>query len=191
MRDMDLDETECSQHCDFYIDYEKVNANRILNAFFDGHPLKDFNFDNYYSIFIECSCGKKTIITHREMLHRIIEIKEILENDNFKNCKEHYKKYNFYSEELNKNLCDQCLDKDKLNNTENFFNFDNNFYSYKEMGEKIEEKFKNDEDTSSQIKDAFRIIFEEFKRNYHEYSFFVIIKGFYIFFIKTNQKKCD
>lgn len=189
MGDKELDETNFSNQCSFSDDFEKFSDNKELDPFFDGHPVKDFVFVDNNSINIECSCGKKANLTNREIYEKLYEKKEELEKSTYGVCKEgdNHKKFEYYHEELKKNLCDICL-KD-IN--ENLFNFDNNLRDYSIMVQKIEEKFQKDEKDGNiippQIKDSFKIIKEIFKINHHDYSFFSIIKGFYNFYIGNNE----
>ena len=182
--------------CDFHEDFMNFDYNKILNAFFDGHPIKHFDFVDYNNIYIECSCGKKTILTKREVYDNLCEKQDLLERGFYTICKEgdNHKKFEYYSEELNKNLCDLCL-KDKNLDVETLFNFDNHLYDYKIWGQEILSKFEQDEKGNDiippQIKDSFRLFWKVCKDNHHDYSFFSITKGFHDFCVANIKKEID
>lgn len=181
----EFDETAYSKQCSFYSDYIKVIENQILDPFFDGHPIEIFEFQDYHHIYIKNSCGKKAILSDKEIYYKLCDIKEILEKDSFISCKEGngYKKYNFYHRNLKKNLCDVCLGKEELNpDSKGLFNFDNNYHKYSIVGKQIKTKFLKDDNTPMEIKKSFEIIFSIFEKNYNDYSFFMFIKGYYNFY---------
>ena len=165
--------------------------NKDLNAFFDGDPIKNFVIIDNDNIYIECSCGKKANLTNREVYNKLCEIKEIIERNSYGVCKEadNHKKFEYYSEELNKNLCDLCLSENNLD-AQNLFNFDNHLHDYIIWGNQIIAKFEADTKginiVASKIKESFKLIWEIFEINHHDYSFFSIIKGYYNFCLRLN-----
>lgn len=196
MGDIDPEEKNISDICGFYDGYSSYLDNISLNALFDGHPIINFVIIDNDTIYIECGCGKKANLTNREIYNKFCEIKEIIERKSFGDCKEgdNHKKFEYYSEELKKNLCDLCLSEYNLD-PQNLFNFDNHLYDYVIWGNEIIVKFKADENSiniiPSKIKESFNLIWEIFTINHHDYSIFTIIKGYHNFCLRLNSNESN
>ena len=194
MGDIDPVEKNISNICGFYDGYQNHLDNISLDPLFFFFSIENFEIIDNDTSYIECSCGKKTNLTNREIYSKFCEIEEIIERNSFGNCKEadNHKKFEYYSEVLKKNLCDLCLSEYNLD-PQSLFNFDNHLYDYNIWGNEIIVKFKEDENginiISSKIKESFNLIWEIFKINHHDYSFFRIIKGYHNFCLRLNSNK--
>ena len=147
------------------------------------HIIPIITFKSTNLINISCSCSDLGVIKLNDLLGNYFDIKD-------KNmlCNVHKKKFSAYCNNCFRDICDDCILKDKGHSEHNIKNFDIMIFDLKIKLEKLKDKFNENQDLSEEIDTINKfidILINDFNA-YPSSNLYKSIENTYNFFFGEN-----